>query len=265
MPKYTAKTADKYAIYIKAVQYVPAEIQFVEETFNESHSRPLRSLREDFCGGFAAAAEFIKRHAQNTALVLDLDSEVLNWGRKNILPQLGARKKNLQILQQNVISVTKPQVDAILAMNFSYFIFKQRAQMLAYFRAVYQSLKKDGMFFMDAYGGIEAQKVMREKRKTKDFTYVWEQAKFNPINSEIVNYIHFYFPDRTRIEKAFTYDWRLWTLREIRELLAEAGFRDSGVFWEGWDAKKCEGDGIFLRAEQEENCEAWIVYLAAWK
>ena len=34
------------------------------------------------------------------------------------------------------------------------------------------------------------------------------------------------------MNKAFTYDWRYWSLPELTELLKEAGFADAQVFWD---------------------------------
>src|SRR5690606_33076657 len=87
------------------------------------------------------------------------------------------------------------------------------------------------------YGGQEAIDVMTEDREVddEDFTYVWEQEKFNPISHDTVCHIHFEFPDGSRLERAFSYEWRLWTLPELRELLAEAGFSAVHVFWEEFE------------------------------
>ena len=61
-------------------------------------------------------------------------------------------------------------------------------------------------FFPAAYGGSEAQVPQKEKKKCKHFTYIWDQNLYNPITSEVVNYIHFTFPDGSKIKRAFTYD-----------------------------------------------------------
>lgn len=266
---YTAATADKYELYLKSVQNVEVEIELLAEIYRELRGREMRSLREDFCGAFAAAAEFVARAPGNTAYALDLDDEVLAWGRKYVIPALAraykGAEKNLTVWKKNVLEVTKPRVDAVLAMNFSYFIFKRREELLRYFKAVHATLDNDGVFFMDCYGGTDAWKVCRDKKKLDGFTYVWDQAEVNPLNNEVLNHIHFYFPDRTKMLKAFSYDWRLWTPREIRELLAEAGFADSGVYWEEWDYDANVGTGNFYRSEKEENCLAWVAYIAARK
>lgn len=265
MPKYTAKTADKYELYLKSVQCVEADIDFVIARYKEVNKRAPRSLKEDFCGSFSAAVEFAARHKDNTALAVDLDAEVLDWGRTHHLPRLKNRATAVTVLQKNVLHVRKPQVDVVLAMNFSYFLFTQRTDMLAYFKNAYQSLNDGGIFTLDAYGGTESICACEEEREIDGFTYVWEQHSFNPITSEATNYIHFRFPDGSAIEKAFEYHWRVWTLREITDLLTEAGFKKSSIYWEGWDEEEECGDGIFKRTAEAENCEGWICYIVAEK
>ena len=96
------------------------------------------------------------------------------------------------------------------------------------------------MFFLDAFGGPDASDLTKEKTKIDGFTYIWEQAEFEPVTRRILCHIHFKFPDGSKIKRAFTYDWRLWTLPELRELLIEAGFARVRVYWEGDDG---EGGG----------------------
>jgi hypothetical protein len=75
--------------------------------------------------------------------------------------------------------------------------------------------------------------------------------------------IHYRFPDGSRIDDAFTYRWRLWTLPELRELLSEAGFRDVTVYWEGTDEEKNEGNGVYEPAEVGEADPGWVCYIVA--
>ena len=88
---------------------------------------------------------------------------------------------------------------------------------------------------------------------------------YHPVTGDVVNHIHFKFPDGTKIKKAFTYEWRLWTLPELRELLLEAGFREVTVYWEGTDEETGEGDGEWKATTVGEACPGWVAYLAAEK
>lgn len=261
----TARTADKHELYQEAVQCVEADIDFVERVFKKARKRPPVSLKEDFCGTAAAAAEFVRRRKGNIAIGVDLDKDVLAWGDLHNRAPLGERARDLTLHAGNVLDVRRPHVDVVLAMNFSYFLFRTRRELHAYFSSMHASLNPDGMAVLDLYGGWEAQQPCREERKKDGFTYIWEQHAFNPIDSEAVNHIHFEFPDGSKMTRAFSYRWRLWTMREVTELLAEVGFRNVSVYWEGWDEEAEEGDGIFRKRRTAENCEGWIAYVTAEK
>ena len=75
---------------------------------------------------------------------------------------------------------------------------------------------------------------------------------------------HFKFKDGSRLDKAFTYDWRFWTVPEITELLKEAGFSNSTVYWEETDE---DGDetGEFVPATEGPADPSWIAYIVAQK
>jgi hypothetical protein len=130
---------------------------------------------------------------------------------------------------------------------------------------VRRSLATDGMFMLDCYGGYDAFRVLKEKRELRGFTYVWDQAAYDPVTGDLRCHIHFQMPDKSWLKEAFTYQWRLWTLPEIREVLEEAGFTQSIVYWQGWDEKQEDGDGIYQPVESAEPDAGWIAYLVALK
>ena len=127
-------------------------------------------------------------------------------------------------------------VDIVSAMNFSYWLLKDRKTLLKYFEAVQRSLTDEGIFFLDAYGGYDSHREIDEEREIDDdgdgFTYIWEQAAFDPITHRMECHIHFGFPDGSELRNAFNYEWRLWSVPEVRDLLLEAkrhGFSDSQI------------------------------------
>ena len=260
-----ASKADRHVLYEDSVQCVEAEIDFVDDTFKKLRNRKPRLLREDFCGTANTSCEWVRRRKRNRAFGVDLDENVQQWGMKHHVAKLGEARDRITLLNENVLDVDIEPVDIVLAMNFSYWIFKERDLLRRYFRSVYEGLADDGIFFLDAYGGSDAYKEMRERTKYDDFTYIWDQASFDPISGDMLCKIHFSFPDGSRIKNAFTYDWRLWTLPEIRELLLEAGFERVTVYWQGDDEDSDEGNGEFEPAERGEADEAWIVYISAEK
>ena len=246
-----ADSADRHLLYQQSVQDVESEIDFVEQTWSEIRQRPPVFLREDFCGTANTACEWISRSESYYAVGVDLDREVLEWGRLHNLSQLEpGQLDRIELLNENVLQTRPGLADIILAMNFSYFLFLNRDDLREYFENILDGLVSDGVLFLDAYGGYEAPMILTEPRECQDldgndFTYVWEQASFNPIDSCMNCHIHFEFSDESRIEKAFSYYWRLWTLPEISEILYEAGFSKVDIYWEGTDEEKNEGDGIY--------------------
>ena len=263
-PRYTAATADRHELYEKSVQGVEAEIDFVVETFRARTGRPLHLLKEDFCGTFQTSCEFLKRSDRHRAWGVDLDGPTLDWGRKHNLSRLSRDAQHrMTVIQGDVRRVSKPRLDAVLAMNFSYFLFTDRTSLGDYFSQVRKSLKKDGVLFLDAYGGSDAQVVLKEKTKHKHFTYVWDQAEYNPLTNIATCHIHFHFPDGTKMKKAFSYTWRLWTPREITDLLLEVGYSAAEVYWERWEDDEDEPSGEFERVEDPENTPGWVCYIVA--
>ena len=156
------------------------------------------------------------------------------------------------------------QMDIVVAMNFSYQLFKTRDALRHYFHTVHESLGNDGIFFIDVYGGYESFREIEEATEYDNFTYIWDQARYNPITGEALCHIHFDFPDGTRMKRAFTYDWRLWSLPEVQDLLGEVGFRSVEVLWEGTDSDG-EGNGIFRRSKKGDDSSCWVAYIVAAK
>lgn len=259
-----AQRADRHALYQRAVQDPVWEMELVERIFRERRRRAPHRLREDFCGTALAACEWVRCNRSHAAVGVDLDTEVLEWAREHNLARLTrSARQRLRLLQADVLSARTAKADLILAFNFSYWIFTERARLRRYFARVRASLAADGLFFLDAYGGYDAFREMRERQDFGRFTYIWEQAEYEPISGHTTCHIHFAFPDGSRIKRAFSYHWRLWTLPELRELLAEAGFSAVTVYFEGTDPETGEGNGEFTPAKRGTADPAWIAYLVA--
>lgn len=254
---------DIHSMYQQSVQCVEAEIDFVETTYKKIRGNPARYLREDFSGTGQTSGEWVARDQNNKAWAVDIDQEVLDWGKNNVMPNL-ENSQNLTFVKSDVRSSAIDKMDIILAMNFSYFLFMKRAEMLDYFITVRNSLEETGVFFLDAFGGYEAPKELKEERECEGFTYIWDQHSFNPITSEMQCYIHFKTNDGIEYNKAFSYYWRLWTLPELREILSEAGFNNVEIHWEGTDEKTNEGDGVFTKSELGTADAGWVCYIVAY-
>ncbi len=261
-----ADSADRHALYEQSVQSTEFEYEFVDTNFTRIRGRNATLLREDFCGTAQMCCEWVRGRAENQAVGVDLDAEVLDWGRDHHIAALSPEQRaRVTLLQEDVRDVKTDLLDIVLAMNFSWQLFEQREVLRSYFASVRDSLVDDGILFLDAFGGYDAYREIEEKTKHKGFTYVWEQASYDPITGHMTCYIHFHFNDGSKLKKAFHYEWRLWTLPELKEVLLEAGFSNVTIYWQEWDEETDEPSGIFNPATHGEADPGWICILSAEK
>ncbi len=260
-PRRTRK--ELHELYEESVQCPEADILFYDRVYREWNGVLPRALREDFCGTAAICAAWVKWRRDNRAVGVDLHTPTIEHGLEKHIRPLGDDARRVLLLNADVRDVRSPKVDVAVAMNFSYMILKTREEMLAYFRAVRAGLRPNGLFILDIFGGWESQALKIEKRKKPGFTYIWRQASFDPISHHSKFHIDFRFKDGSEWKRAFTYDWRLWSVPEVRELLADAGFGASVVYWEGTDQQTAGGNGVFRRTERTRTCPGWIAYIVA--
>ena len=260
-----ASRAEVHALYQQAVQCVEAEIDFVDEIFAKLRRRKARHLREDFCGTASAACEWVGAAGRTGRWPSTSTPRSWRGDAGTTSSRWGDRRGGSSWSTPTCWRWDRPGMDAVLAMNFSYWVLHTRAALRGYFEKVRDALAADGVFFLDAYGGYDAFREMKETTENEGFTYVWDQAWYDPITGRSRCRIHFRFPDGSGIEDAFVYEWRLWTLPEIREVLEEAGFRDVTVYWQGTDRRTGEGNGVFTPAEHGEADAGWITYVTALK
>jgi hypothetical protein len=259
--KFSAKTADKHDLYQRSVQDPDTEVFFINRFFRALRKRAPLTLREDFCGTALLCATWVKSLKGRTAQGIDFDKKVLAWGASHNLAPLGEEASRIKLLCQDVRESSPGKHDVVCAFNFSYWIFKTRDAMRAYFKHVKKGLGKDGLFMLDAYGGWESFETMLEPRAIKGgFTYVWDQDRFNPITHDIQNHIHFEFSDGTKIDKAFSYDWRYWSIPELSELLKEAGYSDVRVMW---DSSTDDDVDDYKATTRAQNQPGWLAYIVA--
>jgi len=259
-----AEQVDLYDLYEAAVQDPEGDVALLQRMYRTYYDCDPHLLREDFCGTAALCCAWVKADAANRAYGIDIDRHPLSWARKKSFPKLGPElASHVTLLEGDVREVKHEAVDVTVGFNFSYFIFSERADLLAYFRHAYETLSPRGLFVVDLYGGADSQRTMTETRDHVDFDYVWDQDLFDPINNRAVNYIHFEFSDGSRIERAFHYDWRLWSIPEVRDALHEVGFSRTETYWERTDRKSNEGTGVYYRAKRAPDDPAWVAYIAA--
>jgi SAM-dependent methyltransferase len=261
-----ADKADRYELYLASVQAPDVDVEYFDEVYREYFKKKPSVLREDFCGTAAICCEWVKMSPKNFAYGIDLDPEPLAWGREHNLTKLKQKQRErVHLIEGDVRTAKSPQADVVCAQNFSYFLFKTRDELRRYFKKAHYQLAERGVFVVDLFGGYESMEDNREDVHEHDgFDYVWDQVKFDPITHDALFHIHFRFDDGSELKKAFEYDWRFWTIPEVREVMLEVGFDKADVFWEGTD-KNGDGDGVFTRAEKGECDPAWNAYVIGVK
>ena len=263
-----AELADKFVCYQQSVQEPDHEIEVFDQIYREAFKSKALILREDFCGTFAVSCEWVKSDKYRKALGIDICPDTLQWGVENNLGKLKPKvAERVEVLEQDVRTKTTPQVDILAAQNFSFWIFKTREEVVNYFRIAYENLNHKGIMIMDMMGGKECYASDVTDKRTivkgkKGFKYHWEQAYFNPVNADCSFYIHFKFGDGSKIEKAFEYHWRFWTIAEVREMLAEAGFSKSLVYWDVADEDE---DADWQSVDEAPNDDSWLSYVVGIK
>ena len=254
---------DKYDLYMESVQSPDVDVLFYRKVYKELKKKEPKVMREDFCGTFALCTEWVKLSKHYKAYGIDLDPEPIEYGKSHYLSKLKEHEqKRITILEQDVLHKNLPKSDIVAAMNFSYFIFHKREQMKEYFRNVYSTLNSGGIFLIDVFGGSDCCDENEETTNLRKFKYFWHQRGFDPVTAKAKFNIHFQIKGQKKTEDVFTYDWRMWSIPELRETLEEVGFKKTHIYWEGTN-KKGEGNGIFTRTEKGEECEAWIAYIAS--
>lgn len=257
------KTPSKYYLYEQSVQSPEAHIELLAQICTEMGNAGARHMREDFCGTGMLSCHWVAKHPENTAIGLDLDPEPLDYGRKHhigSLPQ--SQRRRVKLERGNVLTPGRGKFDLVVAGNFSFFIFKKRDVLLNYFKKVRNSLSTGGVFTLEMAGGPGMITKSRENRtitvpKVGKIVYTWHQREFDPITHDALYSIHFKLPNGRKMAHAFEYDWRLWTIPEVRDALLEAGFSRTAVYWEKED-KRGRGTGEYERAENGDNSHAWI-------
>src|SRR5881394_4600894 len=136
---------DRHALYEVAVQGVEWDLDFLERVWRYRHpGRTPKLFREDFCSTAALATAWVRRGPDRRAWGVDLDPEPLAWARRHRLPWARDAAKRVKLVRADVRRAHRPQVDVACALNFSWWIFHERRELLRYLRAARAGLKPGG-------------------------------------------------------------------------------------------------------------------------
>lgn len=228
----TASNADPFNLYIEAVQDPEEVVAFINRLYQKHNGILPQKIREDFCGTAINCVEWIKSNDIGTGIAVDINSEPLDWCRENLLSELElTTTKRIELIEGDVRTVKTSTVDAILGLNSSIFYFKNRKYLLQYLQNSHNHLSSEGIIILEICGGPEAMITGTDRLEFDYFTAIWEQESFNAVTHETLTHLHFEFPDGSRIDQAFTYDWRLWSTSEIIDAMEETEFKDIEVYY----------------------------------
>ncbi|TPX40885.1 hypothetical protein SeMB42_g05826 [Synchytrium endobioticum] len=237
-----AMSADRHVCYAQSVQAADAEVLNLinmRKQISSSLNIPL-ALREDFCGTAVLSLEWCTSSVARTAYGIDNDTSVLSYAKKHTLAtaetQDAASRVNL--VHGNVLTPRSqfktriPRVDIIAALNYGICYFRTRKELVEYLCICKDGLKKGGCLIVDMYGGSDVYSVKGRTiiRKLRGFDYIFEQTGFNPMTNTVHINLHFHFKDNSWQRNAFQYDFRVWTIPEVREAFHDAGFEKLNIW-----------------------------------
>ncbi|MEO1278626.1 MAG: class I SAM-dependent methyltransferase [Planctomycetota bacterium] len=227
-------------------------------------------LGEDFAGSGAVSRNWVTLGDDYESWCVDRDEAALSRcdGIDRIHTRVG-----------DVHEESTP-ADAIWVGNFSIGYHHDRASLLAYLRHVRTRLRSGGVFVCDTYGGESAYLLGEVHRfhqlpqhLAPDGTggwrvrYTWEQRDGDPLTGMVTNALHFRIERAGVIENelidAFIYRWRLWSVPELRDAMAEAGFASTAVYGQLPDAVDDKGRPFIRPIEDAaELDDSFIVCVA---
>ena len=235
------RTVNRYDLYEIAVQCPPIEAAFLDAV----HGASPRVLGEDFCGPAGISRAWLELGPDRMAVATDLDDGPLRHAVTRLVEaHERAATERLTIRERDALEVGD-RADVIAALNFAACELHERERLLTYLRNCLFRLEAGGVLVCDLYGGIDAMLPGSSEQvidtEAGELVYTWEQVETDPTTARVRNAIHFELPDGTVIERAFEYDWRLWSPAELRDAMREAGFRSTEVYAQYGEAMDDEG------------------------
>jgi len=219
---------DRFDLYELAVQSPPHVVALLRAI----HGRTPRVLAEDFSGTAAVSRAWVTAIEGGRAIAVDRDGEALARARGHAA--MHVIESDVRELPSSALA----RADVVFAGNFSIGELHERRELVDYLRRSRERLNPHGVFVCDTYGGASAYRIGAVTRTHvgPDATrvlYTWEQRRADPTTARVENALHFRV-ERSgeivhEITDAFVYRWRLWSVPELSDALAEAGFARSEV------------------------------------
>jgi hypothetical protein len=272
-----ARVPDKFECYELCVQSPRHVVAFLRGVHGE---RPT-VLREDFCGTAAFSRRWVREALTRGELCrsVAVDCDAATIARAHEMAIAMGCEDGVEFRMHDAVRAeptTMDGCDVVFVGNFSIGYIHSRTDLVRYFQRSRERLAMSnagfggGIFVCDTYGGAGAftlggiQRVHQSKGHHR-VHYAWQHEAADAMTGMVRNSISF----RVELEgeiiaelpRVFVYEWRLWSIAELREAMAEAGFRRSAVYKEISLAPN-ETPSPIVRPQ--DLGDDWVVLIAAW-
>lgn len=233
-----------------------------------AHSGRPRVLREDFSGSGALCRGWQLVAPSAKSIAVDADQVPL----RKLAGVEGVRAVNADVM------TCRLKADIIAATNFPLGYWHTRELLVAYLEHARRCTAPSGIFACDLYGGSDAftpgkTSVTLRGPSGERIRYTWEQRNADPITARVFNAIHFHIASKSRgrraarpveFRDAFTYDWRLWSIPEMRDAMLDAGWASVDIYDTLGDAIDQDGR-VYVRPLEPGDVldDPYVVYLIA--
>ncbi|KAI8324154.1 hypothetical protein GQ54DRAFT_77896 [Martensiomyces pterosporus] len=214
------------------------------------HRRHALSMREDFCGTAVLCAEWVRTSPspERRAYGVDIDKSVIDYAHENTLGQshhgasISARTRLICADVMDVRGVDNeeveeedglvlPKVDIIASLNYAMCYFHQRRDLVRYLRHSLRNLNDFGLLFCDIFGGVEATRSgISNIRDLGTFKYYFNQHSYDLARNTVRFSLGFKMSDGSVLRNCFSYEFRVYSICELKEAMLEAGFDDVSVW-----------------------------------
>jgi hypothetical protein len=232
---------NRYDLYELAAQTPDLQARFLHAV----HGRAPAVLAEDFSGPSGIARAWLAMAPFHRAICTDRDPDPIEHAQQRLAEQLDEDPHSRATWYICDVLEAGGRADVIASLNFAVCELHERSRLLTYLRHSLLRLEADGVFVADVYAGPDALLTGRYAQTIEteqgDVFYEWEQIEADPLTARVRNAMHFRLPDGRELPNAFEYDWRLWSIPELRDALWEAGFARTEAYTRLGDAMDEDG------------------------
>ena len=235
---------DRYELYELCTQTPERDVLLLRAM----HGARPKVLGEDFAGTAALSRAWVRRVPAGSAIAVDRDPEPLarvGEGRGASGVPNAQKAPKIHVRCADVLRERR-KVDLLVALNFSLCEWHDRRDLVRYLAHARRRLRPGGLFVADLYGGEgaftpgELEESHRGPQGER-VTYAFEQRTADALTGRVVDALHFKVRELPRrgltrrrgrkvLRDAFVYDWRLWSVPELRDALVDAGFGQTAVY-----------------------------------